>query len=78
MPSQNKQENRPKPEDYFRAYPQRVAWKAYCFSRGSGGVGKTYAMLEAAHDRLQEGIDIVIGWVETHRTTGNGKVSRQD
>jgi two-component system sensor histidine kinase KdpD len=30
------------------------------------GVGKTYAMLEAAHQRREEGIDVVIGYVETH------------
>ncbi|HKQ96342.1 MAG TPA: sensor histidine kinase KdpD [Candidatus Polarisedimenticolia bacterium] len=30
------------------------------------GVGKTYAMLEAARDRKREGIDVVVGLVETH------------
>lgn len=30
------------------------------------GVGKTYAMLRAAQERKNEGIDIVIGLVETH------------
>jgi two-component system, OmpR family, sensor histidine kinase KdpD len=30
------------------------------------GVGKTYAMLEAAHQRREEGVDVVIGYVETH------------
>lgn len=30
------------------------------------GVGKTYAMLEAAHQRKGDGIDVVIGYVETH------------
>jgi two-component system, OmpR family, sensor histidine kinase KdpD len=30
------------------------------------GVGKTYAMLEAAHQRQNEGVDIVVGYVETH------------
>jgi len=33
----------------------------------SAGVGKTYAMLESAHERLAEGIVVVIGYVETHR-----------
>ncbi len=32
----------------------------------AAGVGKTYAMLEAAHQRKDEGIDVVIGYVETH------------
>jgi two-component system sensor histidine kinase KdpD len=30
------------------------------------GVGKTYAMLEAAHQRKAEGVDVVVGYVETH------------
>ncbi|MGH7342553.1 MAG: universal stress protein, partial [Candidatus Rokuibacteriota bacterium] len=30
------------------------------------GVGKTYAMLEAAHERLREGIDVLVGHVDTH------------
>lgn len=30
------------------------------------GVGKTYAMLEAAHQRHDEGVDVVVGYVETH------------
>lgn len=32
----------------------------------SAGVGKTYAMLEAAHHARQEGRDVIIGYVETH------------
>lgn len=32
----------------------------------AAGVGKTYAMLEAAHQRQQQGVDVVIGYVETH------------
>jgi len=32
----------------------------------AAGVGKTYAMLEAAHQRLAEGIDVVAAYVETH------------
>ena len=30
------------------------------------GVGKTYAMLEAARARKRDGVDVVVGWVETH------------
>jgi two-component system sensor histidine kinase KdpD len=32
----------------------------------AAGVGKTYAMLEAAHQRQAEGIDVVVGYAETH------------
>lgn len=30
------------------------------------GVGKTYAMLEAARRTRESGVDLVVGWVETH------------
>jgi two-component system sensor histidine kinase KdpD len=33
----------------------------------AAGVGKTYAMLEAAHQRCEEGLDVVIGYIETHK-----------
>ena len=32
----------------------------------AAGVGKTYAMLEAAHQAKTEGIDVVVGYVEPH------------
>lgn len=32
----------------------------------AAGVGKTYAMLEAAHQYQTEGVDVVVGYVETH------------
>ena len=36
------------------------------FFGASPGVGKTYAMLEAARARVREGADVVVGVVETH------------
>ena len=33
----------------------------------AAGVGKTFAMLEAAQQRKREGRDVVVGYVETHR-----------
>jgi len=32
----------------------------------AAGVGKTYAMLEAARQRKDQGVDVVIGYIETH------------
>ena len=32
----------------------------------AAGVGKTYAMLSAAHDLKKQGIDVVIGYIEPH------------
>jgi two-component system sensor histidine kinase KdpD len=34
------------------------------------GVGKTYAMLEEAHRLTAQGVDVVVGFVETHGRTG--------
>ena len=31
------------------------------------GVGKTYAMLEAAHQRKAQGVDVAVGYIETHK-----------
>jgi len=36
------------------------------FFGANAGVGKTYAMLEAAHRRLAEGVDVLVGYVELH------------
>lgn len=33
----------------------------------AAGVGKTYAMLQAARERKDEGVDVVVGYVETHK-----------
>ncbi len=35
----------------------------------AAGVGKTYAMLKAAQERLKEGVDVIIGTVDTHHRT---------
>ena len=32
----------------------------------AAGVGKTYAMLEAAHEAQSQGIDVVAGYIEPH------------
>lgn len=32
----------------------------------AAGVGKTYAMLEAAHSLQDNGIDVVVGYIEPH------------
>lgn len=36
------------------------------FFGAAPGVGKTYAMLEAAHRELAAGVDVVVGYVEPH------------
>src|SRR5580698_3970202 len=36
------------------------------FFGANAGVGKSYAMLEAAQRRKSEGVDVVVGYVELH------------
>jgi two-component system, OmpR family, sensor histidine kinase KdpD len=45
---------------------QKSKGKLKIFLGYAAGVGKTYSMLEAAHSREEEGVDVVIGVVETH------------
>src|SRR5476649_591259 len=40
--------------------------KLKLFFGANAGVGKTYAMLEAARQRKKDGIDVAVGVVETH------------
>jgi two-component system sensor histidine kinase KdpD len=40
--------------------------KLTIFFGATAGVGKTYTMLEAAHERKRKGADIVVGYVEPH------------
>src|SRR5512137_410436 len=36
------------------------------FFGAAPGVGKTYAMLEAARRKMRDGVEVVVGLVETH------------
>jgi two-component system sensor histidine kinase KdpD len=63
-------DTRPDPDDllaHVQAEEERQARaKLKVFLGYAAGVGKTYAMLEAAHQRRAEGIDVVVGYAETH------------
>jgi two-component system sensor histidine kinase KdpD len=63
-------DTRPDPDDllaHVQAEEERQAHgKLKVFLGYAAGVGKTYAMLEAAHQRRAEGIDVVVGYAETH------------
>ena len=47
---------------------QRGVFKVYIGM--IAGVGKTYRMLQEAHEMLNNGIDVQIGYVETHGRAG--------
>src|SRR5262249_35110526 len=63
-------EQRPNPDELLARVQaeevQRARGKLKVFFGATAGVGKTYAMLEAALDKRAEGIDVLIGYVETH------------
>ena len=42
----------------------------------AAGVGKTYAMLEAAHDLKKSGVDVVAGYIEPHERAETGAKKR--
>jgi len=64
------EERRPDPDALLRRVEAEEAKQARgklkVFFGATAGVGKTYAMLQAAHEQRCDGVDVVIGWVETH------------
>lgn len=65
----NEENQRPNPdailEDIRYNEPQKNG-KLQIFFGYAAGVGKTYAMLDDAHEQLKRGIDVVVGYVEPH------------
>jgi two-component system, OmpR family, sensor histidine kinase KdpD len=59
-------DRRPSPEALLSAAEQEGRGRLKIFLGAVPGVGKTYAMLEAAQVRKREGVDVVVGVVETH------------
>ena len=62
-------ERRPDPDELLKQAISEEAkrGKLKIFLGYAAGVGKTYAMLEAAHQRKEQGWDVVVGFVETHK-----------
>ena len=60
------EEGRPAPEALLEEAKKEGRGRLKIFLGAYPGVGKTYAMLEAARERRREGTDVVIGIVETH------------
>jgi two-component system sensor histidine kinase KdpD len=58
--------NRPSPEALLEAVAREERSKLRLFVGAAAGVGKTYAMLQAARERRKDGVDLVVGVVETH------------
>jgi two-component system sensor histidine kinase KdpD len=60
-------DRRPDPDELLaQIQSQERRGRLKIFFGASAGVGKTYAMLDAARAQRAAGIDVVIGWVDTH------------
>lgn len=59
-------DDRPSPEALLAEAQREGRGRLKIFLGAAPGVGKTYAMLETAHERVRENVDVVAGVVETH------------
>src|SRR5262245_6196803 len=57
---------RPSPEALLEVAAREERSRFRLFVGAAPGVGKTYAMLQAARERRKDGVDVVVGVVETH------------
>ncbi|MCE1255147.1 MAG: sensor histidine kinase KdpD [Anaerolineae bacterium] len=66
----NESYQRPDPDELLKKIKSEESGRQHgrmkIFLGYVAGVGKTYAMLEAAHQRKAEGLDVLVGYVETH------------
>ncbi|MCG0047454.1 KdpD-like non-kinase potassium sensor [Priestia aryabhattai] len=54
------------PEELLRELHDQKRGKLKLYIGAAPGVGKTYKMLQDAHDLVKEGVDVVVGYVEAH------------
>ena len=58
--------NRPNPDALLKTQERESAGGLKIFLGAAPGVGKTYQMLQAAHELKRQGVDVVVGVAETH------------
>jgi two-component system sensor histidine kinase KdpD len=59
-------EHRPEPESFLDLEPRSQKGRLKVYIGPAAGVGKTYRMLEEAHELRDKGTDVVLGFIETH------------
>src|SRR5712672_4790809 len=59
-------EARPSPEALLDTAEKEGRGRLKIFLGAAPGVGKTYEMLQSAQAKRREGVDVVVGVVETH------------
>lgn len=67
---------RPDPETMLANEREKTHGKLRIFLGMAPGVGKTYAMLTEAHQRKNAGLDVLIGWVDTHKRKDTEALTR--
>src|SRR6516162_5626385 len=63
---------RPDPDALLAAFHRETSGRLKVFLGAAPGVGKTFAMLQNARRLKEEGVDVVIGLVETHGRAETG------
>ncbi|KRB21686.1 histidine kinase [Mesorhizobium sp. Root695] len=66
MPDDRSNETRPSPDALLDHAEREARGRLRIFLGAAPGVGKTYEMLMSGRARLADGVDVVIGVVETH------------
>ncbi len=66
MPDERDADTRPSPDALLKEAEKESRGQLKIFLGAAPGVGKTYEMLAAGRARMREGVDVVIGEVETH------------
>jgi len=59
-------DTRPRPEDFLELVERAKRGRLKVYIGFAAGVGKTYRMLEEAHALRKRGVDVVLGFIETH------------
>ena len=59
--------HRPTPEQFLSLIRRQTRGRLKVYLGSAAGTGKTYAMLREGHRLKSQGVDVVIGLVETHR-----------
>jgi two-component system sensor histidine kinase KdpD len=65
-PVETRQTPQPETSEFVELLKSRERGKLKVYIGSAAGVGKTFRMLQEAHDLRRRGIDVVVGFVETH------------
>src|SRR5512138_826843 len=61
-----------RPQDFLELVQRARRGRLKLYIGFAAGVGKTFRMLEEAHALRKRGVDVVLGYIETHGRTETG------